>query len=517
MTTSSSDYGVLAHQHSFDETSYQNLDFGHPFGQRLNDPNFAVNDYFTTPKNHTQFPQHDPAMSSLPRSQGRSSITSGSGDPQDIYESSRELAGHMGELSIDITSKMPYTNDHKKSISNEPTLEDADIILPSSVSTDLTARIPPEMMPSEERAMDYFAYFFDHVHPYVPVLDRSDFYEQWRGSRQSISPLLLEAIFACVAQYLDEPIEVRKWLALASKHEESFRNVPRLSTVQAMIILTKAREFIPRRGYFYRSWMSVKYMTTMATDLNLQDHHEMHRSGNTCTLSHTDCVIQIRIWQALFVLEIMVGAAQGRTDYAVEAETVEFDPPLVSSGLDRLDYTLSRRFTYLVQGVRNIRHSNRLFQTMRRYKKDWALDPTFVKHNQDLHQWVKDLPADLQIDYPDDGSPPWLGGDHFVAYLHAYYHLTIVMHHRPQMQTMLEKGDSRFGEHLEVCLQSASKLCRIQEALWRDFGMHGLQFMIRGINFTIYCVLTCTMLHLVSTCATAGSPPTLSSHLLTIF
>jgi hypothetical protein len=38
----------------------------------------------------------------------------------------------------------------------------------------------------------------------------------------------------------------------------------------------------------------------------------------------------------------------------------------------------------------------------------------------------------------------------------------------------------------------------LQEGLLQSFGMTGLLCMQRGINFTIYCVLTCTVLHLVS-------------------
>jgi hypothetical protein len=31
-------------------------------------------------------------------------------------------------------------------------------------------RIPPELMPDDETALNYFDLYFTHVHPYVPVL-----------------------------------------------------------------------------------------------------------------------------------------------------------------------------------------------------------------------------------------------------------------------------------------------------------------------------------------------------------
>lgn len=77
-------------------------------------------------------------------------------------------------------------------------------------------RIPPELMPDEETALNYFNLFFTHVHPYVPVLNKSLFYQQWQMARESISPLILEAIFAIGGRLAEDPTEGQQWLALAS-------------------------------------------------------------------------------------------------------------------------------------------------------------------------------------------------------------------------------------------------------------------------------------------------------------
>lgn len=88
--------------------------------------------------------------------------------------------------------------------------------LPPSVNMDHTIRIPPEMMPSEDGALHYFEYFFTNVHPYCPVINKAYFYQQWRNARDSISPLMLEAIFACATLMLGDVEEGSKWLALAA-------------------------------------------------------------------------------------------------------------------------------------------------------------------------------------------------------------------------------------------------------------------------------------------------------------
>jgi hypothetical protein len=244
--------------------------------------------------------------------------------------------------------------------------------------------------------------------------------------------------------------------------------------------------------------MAVKYMTTMAFDLGLHEHLDQHRAGIGCGLSAADCVVRTRMWQTLFALEILVGAPQGRTDFAVDHETVELSLATSSSDPDAFERRASRRITFLAQAVQNIKQTNVLWQKMRRHSPEWALDPMFVSQNEVIASWFRTLPTDMQIHYTDEETSPYLAGDHFVANLNIYHYLIVIMQHRPQLQTLLEKRDPSFKAHLEVCTQAASLMCRVQEAVYRDFGLHGLQFMQRGIGFTIYCVLTCIMMHLVS-------------------
>lgn len=72
-------------------------------------------------------------------------------------------------------------------------------------------------MPEEETILHYFDLYFVHVHPYVPVLNKAFFYQQWHQNRSSISPLLLEAIFAIGGRLAEDPGEGQQWLALASR------------------------------------------------------------------------------------------------------------------------------------------------------------------------------------------------------------------------------------------------------------------------------------------------------------
>lgn len=78
-------------------------------------------------------------------------------------------------------------------------------------------RIPPELMPDDETAMQYFELYFENIHPFVPVLYKPHFYHQWKTARETISPLILEAIFAIGGRLAEEPAMGQQWLALASR------------------------------------------------------------------------------------------------------------------------------------------------------------------------------------------------------------------------------------------------------------------------------------------------------------
>lgn len=77
-------------------------------------------------------------------------------------------------------------------------------------------RIPPALMPDDETAHKYFDLYFTNIHPFLPCLSKTLFYQQWNTNRSAISPLILEAIFAIGGKLADEPAQGQQWLALAA-------------------------------------------------------------------------------------------------------------------------------------------------------------------------------------------------------------------------------------------------------------------------------------------------------------
>lgn len=108
-------------------------------------------------------------------------------------------------------------------------MEEFEVKLPSTITgSGSTVRIPPELMPSDEQCIEWFDIFFTHIHPYVPVISKPYFYQQWRTNRRSISPLILEAIFACAGRMSDDPAQGAQWLALASSKSGYEKLRPRI-------------------------------------------------------------------------------------------------------------------------------------------------------------------------------------------------------------------------------------------------------------------------------------------------
>ncbi|KAK4673115.1 hypothetical protein QC763_108960 [Podospora pseudopauciseta] len=429
--------------------------------------------------------------------------------PADTYQSEyaqQDLADLLGSLKVNEAGTAPYLNSKMQSMREEdPVVEEGDEY--KSLLPPLTAglggskiRIPPELMPDDDTVLQYLDLYFTNAHPYVPVLDKAHFYQQWHDNRESISPLLLEAMFAISGRLADEPAQGQQWLALATRHADSFMDIPRLSTLQALMILLKARESAPKRGYYYRSWMSIEQCVQLGKDLGLDEHYGDHRHGRSCGSSPSECALKTRIWQTLFTVEMMIGSPQGRTDFQVEEDTVDFNVPRLLPNQDESEYHVSRNFTYLARVVRNVSRMVVVYGRLKKSKevKEWGLDPDFVQISPALDAWLAEIPADMSITYPANGSPPWLPSA-FVGNVHSYYYLSIILFNRPQLAFLSPSTPGgQWKHHMLVSYNAAKMLCRLQEAVMGAYGLNGLLCMQRGINFTIYAVLACIVLHLVA-------------------
>ncbi|EWC45147.1 hypothetical protein DRE_06035 [Drechslerella stenobrocha 248] len=412
----------------------------------------------------------------------------------------------LGQLKIEDTGVASYIHSQSREIAAAPAVDESiedyeqhPIFNPGI--HDFAVRVPPEEMPLDEEAEALFDIFFTDVHPYLPVVNKNAFYRQWHGSRHSISPLLLEAIFACSGRISNDPKVGLKWLNMASKHMDCFFDVPRISTIQALLLLLKARESAPQRGYFFRSYISIVTMMAMAKDLGLDKHADLHKNQRECSDGPVECLTKTKVWQACFMLEFMICAPQGR--HVMTSDPATIDIPVSSSVYDMSDKELAvhMNFSYFVELLKLIRRINDVFARLKRsMASNWAGDPEFLACGPSFDTWLFTLPQHLQIDVPVDLEIP-MGPvlSHFSGNLLVYGYLARIMFHRPALafaRNFTATGQWRM--HLQACYDSSRKACRLTEAIMGQYGIRGLMCMLRGINFTIYAMLTCTMVNLVA-------------------
>jgi hypothetical protein len=145
--------------------------------------------------------------------------------PVDPY-TAEDLMDRLGDLRINENGVALYTRPETgQGQETNPPLQEIEpeprIMAAFSTGAGSQIRIPPALMPSDDEAMDAFQIFFRDVHPYVPILNQRQFYDQWRHDRGSISPLVLEAVFANSGRLNDDPAEGAQWLALANSRPET--------------------------------------------------------------------------------------------------------------------------------------------------------------------------------------------------------------------------------------------------------------------------------------------------------
>lgn len=57
--------------------------------------------------------------------------------------------------------------------------------------------------------------------------------------------------------------------------------------------------------------MSIVQCVQMGKELGLDEHYEDHQAGQSCGLAPSECLLWTRIWQNIFLLEVMIGSPQG--------------------------------------------------------------------------------------------------------------------------------------------------------------------------------------------------------------
>lgn len=120
---------------------------------------------------------------------------------------------------------------------------------------------------------DLIQSYFDYIHPSIPFIHKSSLTQ----SRPPV--LLLYAIYAVASKFVpnQQQHESQKlndppgwyFYKMALDLIDIYADTPRLSTVQALLLLAKYHEFIYRPGFFSRTKFFVQLAVRMSNDLGL--------------------------------------------------------------------------------------------------------------------------------------------------------------------------------------------------------------------------------------------------------
>lgn len=125
-------------------------------------------------------------------------------------------------------------------------------------------------------------------------------------NQPQLSTLLLNAVYAVSSRFITSTHQndppgwsyYKKALSLI----DTYADVPRLSTIQALILLTKYHEHIQRPGFFWRTKFFIQLAVTMSGDLGLWKEP----SSNTQPACNFEYETRARTFWALYTYEVLM-------------------------------------------------------------------------------------------------------------------------------------------------------------------------------------------------------------------
>ncbi|KAG2223886.1 hypothetical protein INT45_012759 [Circinella minor] len=173
---------------------------------------------------------------------------------------------------------------------------------------------------------DLLSTYFDHVHPYLPIIHRPTFQKQLQENK--ICELLLYAMYAVASRWnninnqknntssnpshsnissnINNHIEPIGWTYYESAFKllDHYADAPRLSTVQALILMIKYHEHVRRPGFFWRTRFYFQLIVRMCQDLEL-DRHQHDQSQTTETEQRS------RLFWVVYAYDALTSTEQG--------------------------------------------------------------------------------------------------------------------------------------------------------------------------------------------------------------
>ncbi|KAG0191551.1 hypothetical protein DFQ28_011593 [Apophysomyces sp. BC1034] len=330
--------------------------------------------------------------------------------------------------------------------------------------------------------MDLIQAYFNHIHPYLPILHCPKFHEQLR---QKPCPLLLNALYAVASRW--HPSQ-----AISSENPPGWRyydaamglldiytDAPRLSTVQALLLLVKYNEHTRRPGFFWRTRFYFQIIVRMSKDLGLPREIPQGSQVNLADIEERK-----RVFWAVYAYDIFMSTEQGtQPNFNVNDCILDY-PNLLQDETQKDDQELLLYFHWLAKIVRV--HARVLSFMRQKYIQKLDGSKKEEQHVlQDLQTSLDELRSHVTnfIKLPRN-----IGKNkkrYLTCFLHMALHFVTILLHRPYAFQNPGHGND-LALHQQRCSMAALAITRIAEVLVKEDGTECLYYSIRGVQQVVH-------------------------------
>ncbi|KAF8982047.1 hypothetical protein BGZ46_001898 [Entomortierella lignicola] len=399
--------------------------------------------------------------------------------------------------------------------------------------------------------------YFNSVHTFFPILNKSDFLSLCHKGEFRVPPFLLIAICAVASRHATESEResIAKLVSIDSHHVlfdharaliDTFIDIPRLSTVQGLLLLSYYQIKEKRPNHFFRVRVYLNMAIRMAQDMQLS--RDLHRSDGIETsltgdnmaansrspLSRTSTGHQIPqyleqssisekknnryckkitttqqegrlAWLGCFFLDGLINSMLG-LDYSVTRVHLEMRKLIREANNATVGQGASLIFWYLhldlVQLYRRICDMYR-FSANTNPNDDMSMR-TIIKGTEmlsiehALENWIRALPIHLVYTRQKSGATSEDGlPSYYTLYLHRFYYSLQILLYRPLIGYKAYRGDlSKPDSALSKCAFAAEILTEIGESIfnnyswpWPGCGLFAYH-MLQALEIHIYLMTT---------------------------
>ncbi|KAG1466149.1 hypothetical protein G6F56_004746 [Rhizopus delemar] len=340
--------------------------------------------------------------------------------------------------------------------------------------------------------------YFEYVHKHILIVHKSSFMKQMNGTSNTPSRLLLYAMCAIASKWsLDQShysgnnlippgySYYQKALGLL----DDFLDIPRVSTVQALVLLVKYQEYFQRIGYFHRSYAYLGMAARMCLDLGLS---EVEGEGIEAEVSK-------RTFWAVFTYDLFMSIEQGRTTYfdaskcstgypAATSERSSTHEDIIANQsifiqlckILSVTYSVIRRFTIKKQTQGNHRTKEEIVE-----EQSWLFS---------IHTHLENFFFEISQDFSADSQA---AQDPFVGLIYMTYYFCIILLHQDYIEMQPDKTEYNFipYPHRRLCINAAQNITSIIESLQKRFHEHVFTLPIRGVQHPIHCLSAAAAIH----------------------